>query len=53
MVKNAKKLEPKVYPVPADIDQSVARMKLASMGITIDKLTREQEEYLTSWAEGT
>ena len=53
MVKNAKKLEPKVYPVPADIDQNVARLKLQSLGINIDKLTREQEEYLASWSEGT
>ena len=53
MVKNAKKLEPKVYPVPADIDRNVARLKLESMGVTIDKLTPEQEEYLSSWSEGT
>jgi adenosylhomocysteinase len=53
LVKNAKKLEAKVYPVPAAIDQSVARLKLQSLGITIDRLTREQEEYLASWSEGT
>jgi adenosylhomocysteinase len=53
MVKNAKKLEPKVYPVPLQIDQSVARLKLRSLGITIDRLTHEQEEYLASWSEGT
>ena len=53
IVKNAKKLEGKVYPVPADIDQNVARLKLQSLGINIDKLTREQEEYLSSWSEGT
>ena len=53
MVKNAKNLEPKVYPVPADIDQNVARLKLQSLGISIDKLTREQEKYLSSWSEGT
>jgi len=53
MVKNAKKLEAKVYPVPVEIDQSVAQLKLECMGITIDKLTREQEEYLASWSEGT
>jgi len=53
IVKNAKKLEPKVYPVPADIDQNVARLKLQCLGVTIDKLTREQEEYLSSWSEGT
>ncbi len=53
LVKNHKKLEPKVHAVPADIDQNVARLKLESMGVVIDKLTREQEEYLASWAEGT
>jgi adenosylhomocysteinase len=53
LVKNAKKLEPKVYPVPMDIDQNVARLKLQALGINIDRLTREQEEYLSSWSEGT
>jgi len=53
LVKNAKKLEPRVYPVPAAIDQKVARLKLQSLGITIDRLTPEQEEYLASWSEGT
>jgi adenosylhomocysteinase len=53
IVKNAKKLEAKVYPVPAEIDHMVAKLKLESMGIAIDKLTREQEEYLASWSEGT
>jgi adenosylhomocysteinase len=53
MVKTAKKLEPKVYPVPTEIDREVARLKLDSMGIGIDKLTPEQQEYLSSWSEGT
>jgi adenosylhomocysteinase len=53
MVKNAKKLEAKVYSVPADIDQAVARLKLDSMGVLIDKLSLEQEQYLASWSEGT
>jgi adenosylhomocysteinase len=53
MVKNAQKLEPKVYPVPAEIDREVARLKLESLGVAIDKLTSEQEEYLSSWSEGT
>jgi adenosylhomocysteinase len=53
VAKNAKKLEPKVYPVPADIDQYIARLKLEAMGVAIDKLTPEQEEYLASWSEGT
>ena len=53
MVKNKGKLEPKVYPVPEEIDKQVARLKLTSMGISIDTLTPEQEKYLTSWQEGT
>jgi adenosylhomocysteinase len=53
LVKNAKQLEPKVYPVPVEIDREVARLKLESLGVAIDKLTPEQEEYLSSWSEGT
>jgi adenosylhomocysteinase len=53
LVKHAAELSPKVYPVPAEIDKNVARLKLDSLGVTIDKLTPEQEEYLASWAEGT
>ncbi|MDP1773908.1 MAG: adenosylhomocysteinase [Methylobacter sp.] len=46
-------LENEVHPVPADIDQQVAVMKLAAMGLTIDRLSPEQQAYLTSWKEGT
>jgi len=53
LAKHARSLERKVYAVPVAIDQEVARLKLASMGITIDTLTAEQEEYLRSWQEGT
>jgi adenosylhomocysteinase len=53
VVKNAKKLEAKVYSVPADIDQNVAKLKLKSLGVNIDTLTPEQEKYLASWSEGT
>ncbi len=53
MVKNRGKLEPKVYPVPEEIDKEVALLKLQAMGIDIDSLTAEQEKYLTSWEEGT
>jgi adenosylhomocysteinase len=53
MVKNGKSLEHKVHAVPAEIDQTVARLKLESMGISIDTLTKEQETYLNSWSEGT
>jgi adenosylhomocysteinase len=48
-----KKLEPAVYPVPEKIDQQVGKLKLASMNITIDSLTREQNKYLESWKSGT
>ena len=53
MVKNSKKLEPKVYSVPVDIDREVARLKLEALGVSIDKLSREQDQYLGSWSEGT
>ena len=53
MVKNHKSLEKKVYMVPVDLDKRVAKLKLESMGIKIDRLTPEQEEYLASWSEGT
>ena len=53
MVKNAEKLEKKVYGVPEDIDLEIARLKLEAMGIAIDKLTPEQEKYLNSWEHGT
>jgi adenosylhomocysteinase len=46
-------LEPDVYDVPRDIDEEVARLKLAAMGIEIDTLTEEQERYLHSWEQGT
>ncbi|MBI4499292.1 MAG: adenosylhomocysteinase, partial [Chloroflexi bacterium] len=46
-------LAPDVYPVPRHLDQEVGRLKLASMGITIDTLTEEQRHYLESWEEGT
>ena len=53
LVKNHQSLERKVYAVPEELDKKVARLKLESMGIKIDKLTPEQEEYLASWSEGT
>jgi adenosylhomocysteinase len=48
-----KKLDLRVYDVPKEIDDSVATLKLKSMGITIDKLTAEQKKYVASWEEGT
>ena len=53
MVKNASKLEKRVYSVPAEIDAEIARIKLEAMGVKIDKLTDEQLKYLSSWEEGT
>jgi len=47
------RLEPAVYPVPEKIDQEVGRLKLASMNIDIDSLTKKQKKYLGSWEEGT
>ncbi len=49
----SQRLPADVYQVPAEIDQEVARLKLASMDITIDELTEEQKKYLSSWEEGT
>ncbi len=53
LVKTHGKLKNQVYEVPKDIDQEIARLKLASMGVSIDELTSEQVNYLSSWAEGT
>lgn len=53
IVKNAKKLDKKVYRVPEDIDSQIARLKLKAMGIKIDNLTSEQKRYLKSWQMGT
>jgi len=53
MVKHASELKANVYPVPEHLDQQIAKLKLESMGVTIDKLTPEQEHYLASWDEGT
>lgn len=48
-----KNLEKKVYPVPEEIDKEIASLKLKTLEIEIDKLTKEQEKYLSSWQEGT
>jgi adenosylhomocysteinase len=53
VIKNYKKLAKKVYYVPAEIEERVADLKLKSMGIKIDRLTAEQENYLRSWEIGT
>ncbi|NBX50910.1 adenosylhomocysteinase, partial [bacterium] len=53
LVENQGKLPAGVYPVPAEKDREIAELKLAAMGISIDKLTEEQEKYINSWCEGT
>jgi adenosylhomocysteinase len=52
-VKNRWKLTPQVYNVPAEVEDWVARLKLSSMGVQIDRLTKEQQTYLSSWSVGT
>jgi adenosylhomocysteinase len=53
VVANGASLERRVYDVPQEIDGEIARLKLATMGIEIDRLTEEQAKYLASWDEGT
>ncbi|MEK6548812.1 MAG: adenosylhomocysteinase [Nitrospirota bacterium] len=53
LVKHGRSLKNQVYPVPAAIDKEIARLKLAGMGVDIDRLTKEQEKYLASWEMGT
>ena len=53
MAKNHSAMGIKVHPVPLQIDQDIARLKLASMGVSIDTLTPEQKKYLSSWEMGT
>ena len=53
LVKEGENLQKKVYCVPEVIDKEIARLKLESMGIKVDKLTEEQEKYLSSWQMGT
>ena len=53
MLKNFKTLSPNVYTIPEAIDREIARLKLATMGVSIDLLTNAQTKYLASWYEGT
>lgn len=53
LLTNKGKLENKVYALPVEVDQEIARLKLAAMGISIDVLTEAQVTYLNSWEEGT
>ena len=53
MVENHESMDNGVYGVPEEIDKEVARLKLEAMGVRIDRLTAEQEAYLSTWKEGT
>jgi adenosylhomocysteinase len=53
LAKSGRGLDRRVHPVPAEMDQEIARLKLSSMNVAIDTLTPEQVEYLASWSEGT
>jgi adenosylhomocysteinase len=53
LARHASELEKKVYVVPEEIDKEIARLKLETMGVEIDKLTAEQQRYLSSWDQGT
>jgi len=50
---HAGELDNKVYSVPKDIDETIARLKLEALGVTIDILSEQQKRYLSSWKEGT
>ncbi len=52
-VKNRSKLKAEVIDVPKDVEQTIARLKLATMGLSIDEMTPEQKKYVESWQEGT
>jgi adenosylhomocysteinase len=52
-IKNKGKLSPKVYTVPNELEEGVARLKLASMGISIDTLSEDQKKYMSGWEHGT
>lgn len=53
LVKNKGKLEPGVHLLPKEVDQEIASLKLRALGMSIDTLTSEQIEYMTSWETGT
>jgi len=53
VVQHAKSLTKDVHRIPRELDAEIARLKLQAMGVTIDRLTPEQQKYLTSWEQGT
>jgi len=53
LVEKGKRLEKEVYSVPGKVDEEIARLKLKSLGVRLDRLTPEQKRYLSAWEEGT
>ncbi|HZD22892.1 MAG TPA: adenosylhomocysteinase, partial [Acidimicrobiia bacterium] len=53
LIENEGQLEPQIYTLPKEIDEKVATIKLSHLGGGLEKLTDEQEKYLSSWQEGT
>jgi len=53
LVRNRGRLKPKVYRLPESIDMKIARLKLSTLGVSIERLTKSQREYLASWRLGT
>ncbi len=53
LIREGAALEPHVYPVPREIDRQIAKLKLSALGVSLDRLTPEQQRYLSSWELGT
>jgi adenosylhomocysteinase len=53
LAKSSDSLKPEIYDVPSDLDEEVARLALAAQGITLQKPTPQQVEYVSAWEEGT
>jgi adenosylhomocysteinase len=53
LLEHGKELEPRVYPVPRELDEEIARRKLEAMGMNIDTMSKAQAEYARSWKAGT
>jgi adenosylhomocysteinase len=53
LTKHVSTLQPNVYPIPRELDEEIARLKLEALGVRIDRLTPEQSAYLASWEQGT
>ncbi len=53
LAEHRNQLKPGVHPVPPEIDEKVARVRLATWGLEVDQLTAEQKHYMSSWSEGT